>query len=58
MVWERGYFRPAAPPRLAGGSPVCPMMASPGGLALRDIWRFDSVLFLRGLTAMPRRTSS
>jgi len=57
MVWERGYFRPAAP-RLAGGSPVCPMMASPGGLALRDIWRFDSVLFLRGLTAMPRRTSS
>jgi hypothetical protein len=23
MVWERGYFCPAAAPRLAGGSPVC-----------------------------------
>jgi hypothetical protein len=47
MVWERGYFRPAASPRLAGGSPVCLMMASPGGLALRDIW----LLRLRALLA-------
>jgi hypothetical protein len=52
MVWERGYFRwqrllawPGPPSRQ--GLPVCLMMASPGGLALRDIWR----LRLRALPA-------